>query len=141
MLNDLKSQSLSNQDIFSTHLMSKKTTEGNENGQMTLQERLNVSDQLNRIGQLKNRQLTKTDNATVEKPYFMGMQSGYDKNRPQSIKIDTEIPQDKDQYRAILDQQRYDKFKKKLLDFDSDKQRATNMINHDMNLMHKSIYN
>lgn len=141
MLNDLKSQSLSNQDIFSTHLMSKKTTEGNENGQMTLQERLNVSDQLNRIGQLKNRQLTKTDNATVEKPYFMGMQSGYDKNRPQSIKIDTEIPQDKDQYRAILDQQRYDKLKKKLLDFDSDKQRATNMINHDMNLMHKSIYN
>lgn len=141
MLNDLKSQSLSNQDIFSTHLISKKTTEGNENGQMTLQERLNVSDQLNRIGQLKNRQLTKTDNATVEKPYFMGMQSGFDKNRPQSIKIDTEIPQDKDQYRAILDQQRYDKLKKKLLDFDSDKQRATNMINHDMNLMHKSIYN
>jgi len=69
----------------------------------------------------------------------MGMQSGFDKNRPQSIKIDTEIPQDKDQYRAILDQQRYDKLKKKLLDFDSDKEKSKNMISNDMNLLHKSI--
>lgn len=68
MLNDLKSQTFSNQDIFSNNYQSKSNTEGHDHGQMTLQERLNVSDQLNRIEYLKNRQVTKTENPPVEKP-------------------------------------------------------------------------
>jgi len=75
MLTDLKSQTFSNADNLFNQNNSKQSTEVNLNN-MTLQERLNISDYFKRIEFLKNRQIKAETKSSNLQPYFMGMPSG-----------------------------------------------------------------